>query len=84
MTQTQQFKRQKRARFKNRQRFPRPSGGGGNGEVWIDYQRLPADLDENALEALEDSLEAPKKRTKPKPTSVSELIRDRTPPPRGR
>jgi transcription termination factor Rho len=77
MSQTQQFKRQKRARFKNRQRFPRPSsggGGGGNGEVWIDYQRLPADLDESALDALEESLEAPKKRTKPKPTSVSELI----------
>ena len=40
-------------------------------QVWIDYDKLPADLDEAQLKELMDSL--PKKRSKPKPTSYAEL-----------
>jgi transcription termination factor Rho len=42
--------------------------------VAIDYAALPADMDEEQLEALFAALPAPKKKTKPKPIQHSELL----------
>ena len=53
-------------------------GGGGGGiqtveEVKVDLEALPADLNEEQLEELEESLPKSTRKTKPKPVSYTEL-----------
>jgi transcription termination factor Rho len=69
MAQNTKFRgKRQRKTFHKQRTFKAPAR---TEQVWIDYDKLPADLDEAALKELMDSL--PKKRSKPKPTSYAEL-----------
>ena len=65
---TQQKVRNKRQRNKHRSK---PQQQRSSDQVWIEFEKLPADLDEEAVEELRDSL--PKKRIKVTETSHSQL-----------
>ena len=60
-----------KARPKWRAKSRRQYQPGATSEVWIDYDKLPRDLDEAQLKELWDSL--PKKRAKPKPVKHAAL-----------
>ncbi len=60
------YKRPKRARFKKHGPKFQRGGQFGNDQVWIDYDKLPADLDEEQIDELVKAL--PKKRKKADPT----------------
>jgi transcription termination factor Rho len=44
-------------------------------QVWIDFDKLPADLSPEALQALDDTLPKSTRKSRPKPTLYSELQR---------
>jgi len=68
----------KKRNWQRKKKF-RPGGGGGGGVAVledgpaVDVEALPADLSEEELRELEESLPPPTRKTKPKPTSYNEL-----------
>ena len=77
----------KKRNWQQRKKKFRPAGGhGGSGggthlaiapppEVRVDYEALPADLSEEELDEFEKSLPKSTRKTKPKPTQLTELLR---------